>query len=123
MIAHAIFLIGTPLSGSHPGAPMTESGGQSFPPGSFLLGAIALLVVFACLLAAIKVYSAIRGGRMGRGWLWLLLGFTGLGGAQLLLFIGQVGLVPLWLVWVDALRLMSLLLLLIGVSRIRKLLA
>jgi hypothetical protein len=123
MILRAIFLIGSLLSGSRAGAQTTGTESVPFPPGSFLLGAIALLVVFACLLAAFKVYSAIRGGKLGRGWVWLLLGFATLGGAQLLLFIGQVGIIPLWPVWVDALRLVSLLLLLVGVSQIRKLLA
>ncbi|MEW5701876.1 MAG: hypothetical protein AB1792_06570 [Candidatus Zixiibacteriota bacterium] len=123
MLAQAIVMIGELMSGSQTGASTVESGDTALPPGSFLLGALALLVVFACLLAAFKVHTAIRGGRLGQGWLFLTFGFTVLGSAQLLLFIGQVGLVPLWLVWVDALRVVSLLLLLIGVSRIRKVLA
>ena len=94
-----------------------------FPQGSFLLAALALVVIFACLLAAVKLYAAIRGGRLGRGWSWFVLGFAAFGVAQLLLCCGQVGLIPVWFVWVDAIRLASLALLLVGVSRLRKLLA
>jgi hypothetical protein len=104
-------------------AEAADAAASPFPPGSFLLAALALVVIFACLLAAVKLYAAIRGGRLARGWSWFVFGFAAFGIAQLILCGGQVGIIPVWSVWVDGLRLASLALLLIGVSRLRKLLA
>ncbi|MBI3873116.1 MAG: hypothetical protein HY304_08595 [candidate division Zixibacteria bacterium] len=94
-----------------------------FPPGSFLVDAVAFLAIAGCVLAAFKVYTAIRGGKLGQGWVWLVLGLAVLGLAQLWLVAEQVGLMPVWVIWVDMLRLVSLALLFIGISRIRRLLA
>lgn len=92
--------------------------------GSLFLESMALLVIGACLLAAAKLYSNIRRGKLGRSWLWFLMGFGVLGVAQLLLFGGHLGVLPTWGgLGVDALRLLSLSLLLVGVTRFRKLLA
>lgn len=95
----------------------------AFPPGSFLLQAISVLVVIACVLAALKFYSSIRGGRIGRGWMWIFCGFLVFAGAQLLLFGGQLGVLPLLLIWVDALRVVSLLLFFVGINQLRKIMA
>ena len=90
--------------------------------GSLLLESLTLLVIAACLLTMVRVYASIRGGGIGRGWLWFILAFGVLGIAQLLLFSGHLGLVSIWDggVWIDALRLVSLVLLLVGVTRFRK---
>ena len=92
---------------------------------SFILESLTLFLVFACVLATFKIYRAIRGGKLSRGWKWFLFGFTVLGVAQLLLFGGRIGVVPTWNggIWVDVLRVFSVVLLLIGVTRFRKLLA
>ncbi len=104
-----------------PGTPNTDS--STFPPGSFLLQAIALLIVIACVLASMKFYSSIRGGRVGRGWMWVFCGFLVFAGAQLLLFGGQLGVLPLLIIWVDALRVVSLLLFFVGINQLRKIMA
>ena len=96
---------------------------STFPPGSFLLQAIALLIVIACVLASMKFYSSIRGGRVGRGWMWVLCGFLVFTGAQLLLFGGQLGVLPLLIIWVDTLRVVSLLLFFVGINQLRKIMA
>lgn len=103
----------------------TQEIGAASGGGSLFLESMALLVIGACLLAAAKLYRNIRRGKLGRSWLWFLLAFGVLGIAQLLLFGGQLGVVPSWGggLGVDALRLLSLLLLLVGVTRFRKLLA
>jgi hypothetical protein len=94
-----------------------------FPPGSFLLQAMSVLIVIACVLAALKFYTSIRGGRVGRGWMWVFCGFLVFAGAQLLLFGGQLGVLPLLLIWVDALRVVSLLLFFVGINQLRKIMA
>jgi hypothetical protein len=93
--------------------------------GSLLLESLSLLVIAACLLAMVRVYTCIRGGGIGRGWFWFILACVVLGIAQLLLFGGRLGLVSIWDggVWIEALRLVSLVLLLVGVTRFRKQLA
>lgn len=103
----------------------TQEVGAAVGAGSLFLESIALLVIGACLLVAAKLYRTIRRGKLGRSWLWFLLGFGVLGVAQLLLFGGQLGVVPSWGggLGVDALRLLSLVLLFVGVTRFRKLLA
>lgn len=95
----------------------------AFPPGSFLLQAIALLIILACVLASVKFYSSIRGGRVGRGWLWVLCGFLVFAAAQLLLFGGQLGVLPLLIIWVDTMRVVSLLLFFVGINQLRKIMA
>jgi hypothetical protein len=99
------------------------SAASIFPPGAFLLQAMALLIVVACVLGALKLYNAIRGGRIGGAWLWMLVAFTAFAVGQLILFGGQLGVIPMLLVWVDALRLISLALFFIGITQLRKLLA
>ncbi len=94
-----------------------------FPPGSFLMQALSLLIVIACVLAAYKFYSSIRGGRVGRGWLWVFCGFLVFTTAQLLQFGGQLGVLPLLIIWVDALRVVSLLLFFVGINQLRKIMA
>lgn len=101
----------------------TGSEASTLPSGSFLLQAIALLVVIACVLAAMKFYTSIRGGRVGRGWLWVFCGFLVFAVAQLLLFAGQLGVLPLLVMWVDALRVVSLLLFFVGINQLRKIMA
>jgi hypothetical protein len=93
------------------------------PPGSFLLQSLSLLIVIACVLAAFKFYSSIRGGRVGRGWLWVFCGFLVFTGGQLLQFGGQLGVLPLLVIWVDALRVVSLLLFFVGINQLRKVMA
>jgi len=103
----------------------TVESGASESAGSFLLDSVALVVIFACLLATFKIYFAIRGGKVGRGWLWFLLGFSVLSITQLILFGQQLGVVSRWGsgMWIDALRLVSSALLLVGITRFRRLLA
>ena len=93
--------------------------------GSILVESLTLLLVLACLLATLKLYASLRGGKIGRGWLWFILGFSTLGIAQLLLFGGRLGLTPTLGggAWGDVLRLLALVLLFVGVTRFRKLFA
>ena len=101
----------------------TGTDGSPFPPGSFLLQAVALLIIIACVLAAFKFYTSIKGGRVGQGWLWVFFGLLVFAGAQLLLFGGQLGVLPLLIIWVDVLKVVSLLLFFVGINRLRKIMA
>lgn len=95
----------------------------TFPPGSFLLQSVALLIIIACVLAAFKFYTSIKGGRVARGWMWVFCGFLVFAGAQMLLFAGQLGVLPLFEMWVDALKVISLLLFFVGINQLRKIMA
>ena len=98
-------------------------GGGTFPPGSFLLQSVALLIIIACVLAAFKFYTSIKGGRVARGWMWVFCGFLVFAAAQLLLFGGQLGVLPLLVMWVDTLKVVSLLLFFVGINQLRKIMA
>ena len=95
----------------------------AYPPGSLLVESLALLVVVACVLTGYRFYNAIRGGRLARGWLWVFFGLVAFAFAQLLLCGGQLGILPLLFLWVDALRLVSLTLVFVGIGHLRKVLA
>jgi hypothetical protein len=101
----------------------SSSDGLAYPPGSFLLQAVALLIIIACVLAAFKFYTSIKGGRVGRGWMWVFCGLMVFAGAQLLLFGGQLGVLPLLIIWVDVLKVISLLLFFVGINQLRKIMA
>jgi hypothetical protein len=101
----------------------TQASGSAVPPGSFLLQSVALLIVIACVLAAFKFYTSIKGGRVARGWMWVFCGFLVFAGAQMLLFAGQLGVLPLFEMWVDALKVVSLLLFFVGINQLRKIMA
>ena len=99
------------------------SSGTSSTPGSFLLQAVALLIIIACVLAAFKFYMSIKGGRVAQGWMWVFCGLVVFASAQLLLFGGQLGVLPLLVIWVDVLRVVSLLLFFVGINQLRKIMA
>jgi hypothetical protein len=101
----------------------TASASSPFPPGSFLLQAVALLIIIACVLAAFKFYTSIKGGRVGQGWMWVFCGLVVFAAAQLLLFGGQLGVLPLLIIWVDVLKVVSLLLFFVGINQLRKIMA
>ena len=94
-----------------------------FPPGSMLVQSLALLLIIACVLTGYRFYNAIRGGRLARGWLWVFFGLVAFACSQLLLFGSQLGVLPLLLIWVDALRLVSLTFFFVGIGHLRKMLA
>lgn len=100
-----------------------NSEGSTFPPESFLLQAVALLIIIACVLAAFKFYMSIKGGRVGQGWMWVFCGLMVFAGAQLLLLGGQLGVLPLLIIWVDVLKVVSLLLFFVGINQLRKIMA
>ncbi len=126
-ILTGVVALGVSLWSNHASADTHTSDGTTsstiFPPGAFLLQAMGLLIVVACVLGALKLYNVIRGGRVGGAWLWMLLAFTAFALGQLILFGGQLGVIPILLVWVDALQLISLAFFLIGITQLRKLLA
>lgn len=101
----------------------TGTGESSFPPGSFLLQAVALLIIIACVLAGFRFYMSIKGGRVGQGWMWVFCGLLVFAAAQMLLFGGQLGVLPLLIIWVDVLKVVSLLLFFVGINQLRKIMA
>lgn len=103
--------------------PSAGAEGADGLPGSFLLQTIALLVLIACTMAATRFYTSIRGGRVGRGWLWILWGFTVFSVSQLLVFTAHLEVLSVPSLWIDALRVTSLLLFFLGINQMRKVLA
>jgi hypothetical protein len=104
------------------GAQANQPAGVGFSAGTLMLCVLMLLVLIACALTLFKIYMAIRGGKIAQGWLWLVVGFGLLGLAQLVLIAAQVSILPISQLWVDTLRAGALIVLLIGASRLRKLL-
>jgi len=104
------------------GAPTEQAAAVSFSLGSLLLCVLMLLVLAGCAMAAFKIYMAIRGGKIAQGWLWFVVGFSLLGTAELFMVAAQLRIVPVSLVWIDALRAVAVVVLLIGTGRLRKLL-
>jgi hypothetical protein len=93
-----------------------------FSIGSLLLWVLVLLVLVACVMTALKIYMAIRGGKIAQGWIWFVAGFGLLGLAQLVLIATQLGMLPVSQLWTDTLRAGAVIVLLIGAGRLRKLL-
>lgn len=91
--------------------------------GSLLMQSIAFLMLVGCTMAAVRFYTAIRGGRVGRGWLWIMWGFTVFATSQSLVLTGHFGVLTLPELWIDALRVVSLLLFFLGINQMRKVLA
>ena len=90
--------------------------------GTLLIEATVLLIAGACVLTVFKVYAAVRGGRIAHGWRWLGIGFGIFVVSQALLFANAAGLLPVSDYWIGLLRIVALLFLLVGATRIRKLL-
>jgi hypothetical protein len=118
-------LLNSAIATAEPQNAAGTAGTTSSFGSSVVLESLALILVFACILVTFRLYRAIRGGKLSRGWMWFLFGFTVLGASQLMLFGGHIGVVPTWNggIWVDVLRVFSVVLLLVGVTRFRKLLA
>ncbi len=101
----------------------TSGGATSTSPGSFLLHSVTLLILVACVLASFKFYTSIKGGRVASGWMWVFCGFLVFTCSQMFLFAGQLGVLPLMLLWVDVGRVVSLLLFFVGINQLRKIMA
>lgn len=101
----------------------TESQSGGMFSGSALIELALLLVALACALTAFKVYNSVRGGRIAQGWQWFTLGFLVFGLAQMAGFAAEAGLVPMSDFWVGVLRLGSVIIILVGAARMRRLLA
>jgi len=91
--------------------------------GSVLCESAALLVILAVLLVSAKVYLALRGGKVGKSWLWVLSGFGVWGLGQVIFFCGELGVMPRIGFWTDAIQVSALVLLFVGITRFRKLFA
>jgi len=90
--------------------------------GSTLAEVLLLLIVAACLLTLVRVYFAVRGGRIAQGWFWFVIGFSVLGLAQIVLFAGRIGIFDSPDFWVASIRIVAMVILFIGATRMKRLL-
>jgi hypothetical protein len=121
ILTAAAIAAATPAFADSPNTAVEAS--TSSVQGSLLMQSIAFLMLIGCTLAAVRFYSAIRGGRVGRGWLWIMWGFTVFAMSQLLILTGHFGFFAVPALWVDALRVVSLVLFFLGINQMRKVLA
>ena len=91
--------------------------------GSVLLHFIGLLIAGGCALGTVKLHSALRGGKIASAWMWIAAAFGTMTFAQLLAFGDNMGFLPAITFWVDAFRLVALVLFFGGMTQIRRILA
>lgn len=109
------------LTGSTANASL--AGQESGISTSTLIVELAFLVVAgACVLTVFKIFVSVRGGSIALGWRWMVSGLGVLGLSQLVLIGCQTGVLAMSDLWVDTMRVLALLLVFIGATRIRKLL-
>ena len=106
-----------------PAVAWADDGSGLMSTASLLVDIGLFLVILACLLSVFKIHASVRGGKIALGWRWFMGGFGLLGVAQILLFIGEAGLLAMSSgVWVGLMRICALGLFLVGATRMRKLL-
>lgn len=99
------------------------SSGSGMGAGSAILELIGLVLAFGCFLLSWKVLACVRGGRLATAWQWLTLATFLLAAGQALAFIAYLVLIPVVGEVVLFLRIVALVLLLLGMIRMRKALA
>lgn len=113
--AAAIWAIASPVLAS----PDPEAAEGSWAP--FMAEIVLLLLVAACLLAVVKVYLSVRGGSIAHGWFFFVLGFAVLGVAQIVLFAGRLGFFTSPDFWVATIRIVAVVVMLMGATRMKRL--
>lgn len=89
---------------------------------NILLDLVQLAFALGCLLLALRVFSMVRGGKIAAGWRFLALGFALFGLAQLGAMGYRLELASFSFYWISVARALALALMLVGVSRIRRIL-
>jgi hypothetical protein len=107
------------MSGTVHGSTRDPEGGIG--TSAVLVGLAFLIVAAACALTAFKIYVSVKGGRIAFAWMWMLAGFCLLGFSQLVLFATQSGFLALTTDWIELMRVFSLVLVLFGAIRLRRL--
>jgi|GEM_PF-2910382 len=92
-------------------------------PGRILLELVGLALSFGCLLVSLKVLSFVRGGRLAAPWQWLTMAFLFFAIGQALAILSYVVLPSAGGMFVVYLRILGFLLLLLGIIKMRKVLA
>jgi hypothetical protein len=91
--------------------------------GGALMEFAGLLLAFGCFLVSWKVLSFVRGGRLAAGWQWLTWATFLLAAGQALAFLAYLMLLPAAYDIVTLLRVIALVLLFLGMIKMRKALA
>jgi len=99
-----------------------NGGGTSSGMGA-LFGSIIFLVILICFFIATKIFSYLRGGEMATGWQFLSISFIILCLSQLIAVASSLELFSLSSAIVEGFRLLGVFVLLVGVSRIKKVLS
>lgn len=106
-----------------PGMLMAGTGDGSVSGVSLLFNGVILLVVLICFLVALKVFSILRGGELASGWQFIAISFMVLCLGQVLDLISTLELFSLNMAFVVAVRLAGVVLLMLGLARIKRVLS
>jgi hypothetical protein len=99
------------------------SNGDDGGGGRILLEFVGLGLSFGCLIVSWKVLSFVRGGRLAAPWQWLTTAFLLFAIAQVLAILSYIVLPSAGGNLVEYLRILGFLLLLMGIIKMRKVLA
>ena len=106
-----------------PGMLMAGTGEGSVSGVGLLFNGVILLVVLVCFLVALKVFAILRGGELASGWQFIAISFMVLCLGQVLELISTLELFSLNTAFVVAVRLAGVVLLMLGLTRIKRVLS
>jgi len=99
------------------------SNGSGMGAGGAILELIGLVLASGCFLLSWKVLACVRGGRMAAAWQWLTSATFLFAAGQALAFVAYLALISVAGEVVLFLRILALVLLFLGMIRMRKALA
>ena len=102
---------------------LADDGSAGFSGVGVLVNGVILLVVLVCFITAMKIFSLLRGGELASGWQMLAIAFIILCLGQLVELASTLEIVALNQAVVVSVRLAGVILLLLGIVRIKKVLS
>lgn len=106
-----------------PNVLLAGSGEGSISGVGILFNGIILLVVVICFMVALKVFAILRGGEMAPGWQFIAVSFIILCLGQVLELVSILELFSLNSAFIIAIRLAGVVLLMLGLARIKRVLS
>lgn len=90
---------------------------------NIMFNGVILLVMLVCLMVALKVFSILRGGELATGWQFLAVSFMILCLGQVLELVSTLELFSLNSAFVIAIKLAGVVMLMLGLARIKRVLS
>jgi len=88
-----------------------------------MFNGVILLVILVCFMVALKVFSILRGGELASGWQFIAVSFMILCLGQVLELVSTLELFSLNPAFIIAIRLAGVVLLMLGLARIKRVLS